>query len=481
MTDLTRTDNFVASLGVEAYRVGGSVRDELLGKRPKDADYVVRGVSLADLRDRLVRAGARVSRIVARDMAHLGWRAEAKGAGYMEIVLPRVERSSGEGRRQDIHVDYTLPLSEDAKRRDFTFNALYKDLQAGYDDFEIIDPTGRGMYDLSHRIVNTTHSDSFRDDPLRTLRALRFVSTLDYDLGSRAEAQMRVYADCVTGLTVKGHTSGTVVDEFSKLLMGVNPAKALRLARDTGVLAAIMPELEAMLGFEQGSRYHDMTTDEHVFTALETAAHVDAPLQVRWALLFHDAGKPEAAWRGKDGRLHYYAAKVVHEDGTPDTVTEDHEVIGERLWLTAAERLSGLSTQTRDEVAKLIRNHMVPCQKVNEVKVRRERVRLGDEMLRNLYLMRMCDLSGKGNKNGKFLANVAVMEHVRREAQEAQVPASIKELQINGDDVKALGVGGKRVGDVLRTVLDEVVCQPDERRLSREWQFTRATGLCGRS
>jgi tRNA nucleotidyltransferase (CCA-adding enzyme) len=73
------------------------------------------------------------------------------------------------------------------------------------------------------------------------------------------------------------------------------------------VLAVVLPELAPMLGFEQGSRYHDLNTDEHTFKALETAAHVDAPLRVRWALLFHDAGKPDSAWVGKDGRKHYYA------------------------------------------------------------------------------------------------------------------------------------------------------------------------------
>jgi tRNA nucleotidyltransferase (CCA-adding enzyme) len=118
---------------------------------------------------------------------------------------------------------------------------------------------------------------------------------------------MLCFANCVDGMTAKGYASGTLYDEFCKILMGDRPHTALRHARDTQVLQFAMPEIWPMCGFDQGSRYHDLTTDEHTFVALETAAHVDAPLRVRWALLFHDAGKPDTAWKGDDGRMHYYA------------------------------------------------------------------------------------------------------------------------------------------------------------------------------
>jgi hypothetical protein len=409
---------------------------------------------------------------------------EKKGLGCIEIVLPRTEvprdPKPGENRHRafDIVVDPSITLEEDAKRRDFTFNALYKPLPNRPDDLlDIIDPTGRGLYDLQHRIVSTTHATSFRDDPLRTLRALRFVSVLGYDLSKLTREQMEEYAPFVTGLSAKGYASGTVLDELSKILMGEDVGKALRLARDTGVLATLLPELEAMLGFEQDSRYHDMTTDEHTFTALETAASVDAPLRVRMALLFHDAGKPEAAWIGPDGRKHYYATVLTQTTGllagTP-LQTEDHEVVSERLWLEAAERL-GADRKLKFEVASLVRNHMVTVVgKVKPVKVRRERVRLGDDMLRDLYLHRMCDVSGKGKPNMEYLTQLGQLERVRQEAQRDGVPASTKDLQINGHDCAALGIYGRDIGEVLETILDEVVCQPNEQLLSREWQLERA-------
>lgn len=507
---LIRADEFVASLGFESYRVGGSVRDQILGRRVKDADYMVRGVSLADLGRALLKAGGKPSPLKLRDGRVAGWRANVKGLGLLEIVLPRKEvartHCDGEGnvyvgghtyaspgeayapclgcpacgktaahRAFDIVLDPSLPIHEDALRRDFTFNALYFLVPGG----PVADPTARGLYDLQHRLVQTTHRDSFRDDPLRTLRALRFVSVLGYDLTNDTKEQMAEYSACVDGLTKAGYASGTVLDEMSKLLMGADVAKALRLARDAGVLGTLFPELRAMLGFDQGSRYHDLTTDEHTFVALETAAKCDAPLRVRWALLFHDCGKPATAWTGDDGRKHYYARepKDTLIDPYDGHVNLDHEEEGEWRWREAAARM-GAPRGLRDDVATLIRNHMVTATgKVKGSKVRRARVEFGDELLRDLHMHRMCDLAGKGNRNRNMLVHIAQQEDLRRAAAQAGVPASVKELAIRGADVMALGAEGPRIGQIMRAVLDEVVVDPTPQTLSRDWQLKRAGAL----
>jgi tRNA nucleotidyltransferase (CCA-adding enzyme) len=489
-----RLDTFVSSLGFESYRVGGSVRDHLLGRKIKDFDYMIRGETLSDIYFKLAGAGEAqgiekfaITPLKLRDGRQAGWRVAGRGLGLVEIVLPRTEVSTGPGHRDfEIVLSPSLSLEQDAQRRDFTFNALYYGPLGTDESPNIHDPAG-GVEDLMRRRVQVTHADSFRDDPLRILRALRFLSTLDYELSAETYALMCAHADAVTGLTQAG-VSGTVIDEFSKLLMGQNPAKALRVARDTGVLAVALPELAPMLGFDQGSRYHDLTTDEHTFEALTTAAHVDAPLRVRWALLFHDSGKPESAWVGKDGRKHYYEPSDAQwATATPAAVCDcdyegcacaaakprDHEVVGEEIWRDAIDRLNG-EKRLRDDVALLIRNHMVGVEKVNPVKVRRERVRLGDSLLRDLYLMRLCDLSGKGKANRKHMENVGHLEGVRQAAVAENVPCSPKDLLIDGNDLKAEGIQGKAIGDALRAVLDEVVCQPSGVRLDRDWQLDRA-------
>lgn len=513
---IARTDEMMASLGLEIYRVGGSVRDEIMGRPPKDADYMVRGVSLDELGKTLWAKGVKFKWLTDRANRPLGVRLVKGG---VEITLPRKEISTGPGHRDfDIVLDPDLGIAEDAKRRDFTFNALYKHLTSG----EIGDPTAAGLYDIQHKLVRTTHPDSFRDDPLRTLRALRFVSTLGYDLTADTLEQMAAHADAVDGLTttkerVQTHTekladgstlsrkripgdtgakaaaSGTVYDEMSRILMGDGAAKALRVAASTGVLGTLFPELAPMIGFDQGSKYHDMTTDEHTFKALETAAKVDAPLRVRWALLFHDAGKPETAWRGKDGRLHYYSKKlsafetklgqpthmmVVESAPKPEPiVTEDHEVVGERLWRAAAMRMN-VPRDLREDVARLVRDHMVPCSsKIKRAKIARMRVVYGDEFLSDLFLHRMCDLTGKGKANKQHMVNIAQAEVLRREMVEHDVPRTAKDLAVNGGDAKALGLAGKAIGEALAAVLDEVAVDPSAAKTGRDWQMMRLEAL----
>lgn len=483
-----RTDTFMARLGVETYRVGGSVRDELLGGTPKDSDYMVREVPLFDLGRKLRVALAEgnypkpsVKPLVLRDGRQAGWRVSARGLGSIEIVLPRTEVSTGPGHRDfDIKIDPFVTLEQDSQRRDFTFNALYRQID-GTTGIEVevlgapvvIDPTGRGLYDLEHKLISTTHETSFRDDPLRTLRALRFVAKMGYDLTAETQRQMVEHASAVDGLSAKGYASGTVVEELSKMLMGDDAVKALRLARDTGVLAAILPELAPMFGFDQGSRYHDLTTDEHTFKALETAVKVGAPLRVRWAILFHDSGKPASAWVGKDGRKHYYSTIVRHEDGEPSMTTEDHEVVSERIWRAAADRL-GVDRALREDVATLVRNHMVPIQVRNPaLRARKMRVQFGDAMTSDLILHRMCDISGKGSSSTAALSSVAELEAARQAAQAAGVPASVKDLAVNGHDCIEGGLNGRDIGLALGDILHEVVCQPDERRMSRAWQLGR--------
>jgi tRNA nucleotidyltransferase (CCA-adding enzyme) len=467
---ILRTDQFIQSLGVEAYRVGGSVRDEILGRKPKDADYVVRGVTLDELGAVLRQASMEGSAFVPRKIKdragrHLGWR--AKG---VEIVLPRKEVSTGPGRHDfDIVLDPWLSLEEDAKRRDFTFNALYRIVAKQPDENVLITDPLNGHDDLMHKTVRVTHADSFRDDPLRILRALRFVSVLGYDIEPQTLALMHVHADAVDGLSASGGVSGTVFEEMSTLLMGDDVRKALRIARDTGVLARLFPELEPAIGFDQESKWHDMTVDEHIFAALDAAAQVDAPLHVRWSLLFHDSGKPESAWRGeKDGRLHYYPSKgeVWAEIGGVRQ-TEDHAVIGARLWRKAAERIN-VSSKLREQVATLIENHMLSLDKPKKAKVRKWRVKFGDDTLRDLVLHRACDCSGKVDRGATWKDNMAVLGKImalQKDAIDNNVPSTAQELDISGHDLMELGLKGRQIGKAQHQLLHEVITEqtPNDR------------------
>jgi tRNA nucleotidyltransferase (CCA-adding enzyme) len=466
----------LASPGVQVYRVGGSVRDELLGRRPKDADYMVRGLPLAALALQVSKLG-KISALKLRDGRAVGTRVHIAGHGLVEIALPRTEVSTGPGHRDfEIMADERLGVDQDALRRDLTINALYRDVVEG----GVLDPTGRGMYDLENKLLNTTHPDSFRDDPLRALRALRFVSQLDFSLSKRTFNQMSEHSEAVHGLTDKG-VSGTALDELCKLLMGKRPDRALRDGRDAGVLGVLLPELTPMFHFEQGSKYHDMTTDEHTFEALRVAAAMNLSLRVRLALLFHDSGKPEAAWVGDDGRKHYYATKRPYtgpHGGLHKAIVEttlDHEEVSARL---AREALMRLNTpkRLRDDVIMLVRRHMVSVSgNTKATKVRRWRVELGDELLADLFKHRLADCMGKGAINYDHVQAIARLEKIREDAERLGVPTSPRELEIKGGDIAALGAQGPEIGKIQRKLLDEVVCQPD--RNEKEWLLERAQRL----
>src|SRR5205823_7709647 len=237
-----------------------------------------------------------------------------------------------------------LSVEDDMRRRDFTVNAMARRLETG----DLVDPVN-GRADLEARRLRTVSPQSFREDPLRLVRALRFVSQLGFEPDEELLAQMREEAPAVklvSGERVGGGLAADGMGELSKLLLGSEPARALRLARDTGVLIELLPEFGPAIGFDQESRHHDLTVDEHTFFVVQAAADAGTSLAVRLAALFHDLGKPHVAWRGTDGRLHYYAK--------PGYSARSHEQVSAELAAQALSRLR-YPNDLRARVLRLIR------------------------------------------------------------------------------------------------------------------------------
>jgi hypothetical protein len=209
-----------------------------------------------------------------------------------------------------------------------------------------------------------------------------------------------------------------------------------------------------------------MTTGEHTFTAIDAAAGMSLDLRVRLALLFHDAGKPEVAWRGADDRLHYY------NNGS----TEDHEVASARLARKALDRLN-TPKRLRNDVLTIVGRHMVSLSgKTKRAKVRRWRVELGDELLADLLKHRLADLMGKGTVDYDAMNALLRLETIRDEAARRGVPVNAKGLDgVDGHFLKDRGLAGKQIGRVLDRLLHEVVSQP--RLNNRNWLQNRAIVL----
>jgi tRNA nucleotidyltransferase/poly(A) polymerase len=274
-------EQYVRGLGLDAYLVGGAVRDELLGLDSKDADFLVPGLDTDGLK-RALEPHGRVEDLVVADRL-VGVRLYPNDRAVrrlapagIEFAPPRKEVSTGPGRHDfEIVADPSLPIADDMRRRDFTVNAMARRLSTD----ELVDPLD-GKADLKQRVLRTTSPTSFAEDPLRLVRALRFVSQLGFDPDPSTLQQMRDEAASVrrvSGERIGGGLHADGLGELSKLLLGKEPGRALRLARDTGVLVELLPEFERAIGFNQESRYHDLTVDEHTFAVVQAAADAGSP------------------------------------------------------------------------------------------------------------------------------------------------------------------------------------------------------------
>jgi putative nucleotidyltransferase with HDIG domain len=446
--------DYVQSLGLGAYVVGGAVRDELLGLPVQELDFVVPGVGHAELRAALEPHGRVEDLVVAEQRVGLRLHPRDREARALqpqgiEFAPPRVERSTGPGRHDfEIVADAAVSLEQDMERRDFTVNAIAKRLETG----ELLDPLG-GREDLRRRVLRTTSPTSFRDDPLRIVRGLRFISQLGFDPDEETLRQMREWAPrlaYVSGERIGGGLATDGMGELSKLLLGPHPAKALRIARDTGVLVNLLPELAAVVGYEQESSRQHLTLDEHVIAVVQAAADAHAPLEVRLAALLHDLGKPQA-----------------ERDGA------DHAELGAQIAARVLRRLR-YPANLQQHVTRIVREHpFAELAEPQPVDARRFLARHGDRLALDLLAHKAADFRGKDRTPEEHAALARFRELVESELGS---PHRLADLAVDGDDL--LGIGyreGPELGRTLQALLAEVVEDPT--RNEREVLLARAREL----
>ena len=261
--------------GATTYLVGGAVRDALLGLPPGDRDWVVVGASVRDMLD----AGFRQ---VGRDFPVFLHPDTGE-----EYALARTERKSARGHTGFVvHADPSVTLEDDLRRRDFTINAIARDA-----DGRIVDPFG-GVGDIERRVLRHV-GEAFVEDPLRVLRAARFMARfapLGFTLAPETLALMRTMA---AGGELAELVPERVWQELAKALRGAAPSAFLRTLRDAGALRAVLPEVDALYGVPQRAEYHpEVDTGVHVELVCDMAAHL-APGDdlVGYAALVHDLGK----------------------------------------------------------------------------------------------------------------------------------------------------------------------------------------------
>lgn len=260
---------------VRTYRVGGSVRDELIGRPHADRDWVVVGATP----ETMTASGYRP---VGRDFPVF-----LHPDTNDEYALARTERKHGTGYRGfEFFASPEVTLEQDLARRDLTINAMARDERG-----ELVDPFG-GARDLAAGILRHV-SPAFAEDPLRVLRVARFAARFGFEVAPETEGMMRAIVRSGELATLAPER---VWQEISRALMEARPSRMLAVLRRCGALAALLPEVDALFGVPQAPSHHpEIDAGVHVAQALDYAASRAFDLPARFAVLGHDLGKGTTA------------------------------------------------------------------------------------------------------------------------------------------------------------------------------------------
>ncbi len=409
----------LTAAGYEAYAVGGCIRDTLMGTVPSDWDICTSALPPDTLRvldkHNIVENGMKHGTVTIRS--------------YNENYEITTFRSDGDylDNRHPSNVTFVTNLREDLARRDFTMNAIaYNDTDGLCDEFN-------GVEDIERKLIRCVGNPDqrFQEDALRIMRALRFSSKLGFVIEpSTAESIHR------NAPLLKKISAERLMSELCKLLVGQNVERVLLEYSD--VLAVIIPELVPMVGFQQHNPHHIYDVWTHTVKAVSA---VQPTRTLRLAALFHDFGKPSEFTLDKKGVGHFH--------GHPEVSAKMAERILNRL---------KTDNKTKREVIKLIEMHDVRT--IPEPKfVRRAVAKTGEGLYPLLLELKRADTKAQNPKTvPEKLKYIDTLESIFKDEQRKGTAFSIHELNINGNDIKALGVkNGKQIGEILTHLCNAVI------------------------
>jgi len=402
--------------GFAAFVVGGCVRDACLGLTPQDYDMCTS--ALPEQTEELFQD----HRLVLAGKKH-GTVGVVTDSGVVEITTFRREGDYRDNRHPD-WVSFVPNIEDDLARRDFTVNAIAWSPTRGY-----ADPFG-GREDLKKGILRAVGDPGkrFQEDSLRILRGIRFAVRYGLDVDAPTEQAMHAQAHLMDNLARE-----RVFEELCKLLPLVSAEDLIRFAP---LLAAVIPELKPLIGFDQRSPHHAYDLFTHV---AHVVAGVPGDLTLRWTALLHDIGKIPTFTQDDTGRGHFYG----------------HAPKGAEMAEAVLRRLKA-PTALRQQVVLLIEKHMTRLQPEKKT-LRRQLGRLGWETVEQLLALQAADMSSKGTgKNEEMEA----FDQIRRVLEEIRTEDSclgLKDLSVKGNDLMALGFSGRAIGEMLNTLLEQVL------------------------
>ena len=402
--------------GFAAYAVGGCVRDSLLGLKP--ADYDLCTAALPDQTEAVFRN----YKLVLAGKKH-GTVGVVTGGGVVEITTFRTEGAYLDNRHPE-WVEFVEDVTGDLARRAVTVNAMAYSPTRGF-----ADPFG-GQEDLKNHILRAVGDAAtrFREDSLRILRGARFA--VKYRLVPDPETERAMFAlrDLMENLARE-----RVFDELCKLITYSTTEDLLRFSP---IIIAVIPELAPCVGFDQHNPHHAYDIFGHIARVVEG---VPRDLPLRWAALLHDVGKPGSFTQEENGRGHFY--------GHPKISAQMADAILRRL---------KAPTALREDVVFLCDRHMVTLEADRRL-LRRRLSQYGEARTKMLLALQRSDLIGTGTRTAEEAAYYDDVEAILNALLAEDRCFQIRDLAVNGNDLMALGLKGKAIGQTLQNLLNLVI------------------------
>jgi tRNA nucleotidyltransferase (CCA-adding enzyme) len=436
--------------GYEGYAVGGCVRDTVLGREPEDWDITTSASpeQVKSLFHRTIDTGishGTVTVMIGTD-------------GY-ELTTYRMD-GEYEDHRHPREVQFTPDLTEDLKRRDFTMNAMAYNPKTGIvDKFD-------GMDDMKRKCIRCVGNaaERFEEDALRMLRGIRFAGQLQFVIEEDTLEAIRDKAPTIVNVSAE-----RIRTELTKLLVS-DGADRLLLARETGLSAYILPELDEMLDTEQNNPHHRYDVGHHVMAAVQEINRLwkenpsggeKAHVWLVYAALLHDVAKPDCRTSDEEHIDHFY----------------NHAALGMEKARAVLHRLK-FDNETVSVVTRLIEHHDSRHENCfiegaysekGKYAMRRLMNRMGAELMPYLFLLQEADLLAQSSyKQEEKLQKLAAARRCYREICEAEDAVTVKELAVDGRDLIALGMKpGPAIGEILKKLLEAVMEDPSKNKKER--------------
>ena len=399
----------------KGYIVGGAIRDILLGLKPKDVDFAT-NLPYETLKTLF-------SEYTPKETG--------KSFGVLRIRINDIDYEIAKF-REDIYgkeekVTFVDEIKNDLVRRDFSINAM------AYNETEGIIDLYNGQKDIENKVINFVRNAEERiiEDPLRTLRAFRFMSKLNFSLSKNTIEAIKNQKSLLKNIPEE-----RITIEFSKLLLGENIKNTLTLMKDTGVLEIIIPEFKATYDFNQCNPHHNLDLFSHI---INVVSRVPADLELRYSALLHDIAKPIVQTFDEKGIAHY----------------KTHEIVGADMARDILTRMK-LPVKLINTVVEIIKKHMILYKDVTDKKFNKLLSEMGYD---NLWRLIEHSIADNSSKNNEVVSTKNDLHERLKRAVEKQMQVTVNDLAVNGKDLIELGFTGKEVGEIKKELLDKYLSE----------------------